>query len=186
MICVIPARSGSKRLEGKNFKDFLGFPLFLRTVKQAESLRIPTIVVGDSDWDKYNIDLVHRTKAVYMNRPDNLADDSASTWSVVKWAVKTRTDVLLLQVTSPLRSLDDIRGAIDLFESSGKAVTSTHIGVPNGAIYIRPFDQLETDDWLPYNMPSSRSVDIDTAEDFRKAEAVAKQFKEIKHDSPGH
>ena len=169
MMVVIPVKSRSRRLPNKNFLPFRGLPLFMWTIQQAEYLRIPIIVAGDNNWTKENIDFIHCTKAIYMNRPDNLATDTADSWDVVKWAVKAKTDVLMLQVTSPLRKIMDIREALDLFEETGKAVTSTCEGKPNGSIYVRKHEEMKTDDWIPYEMPPERSLDIDTMEDYRRA-----------------
>lgn len=56
-------------------------------------------------------------------RPHELSEDSTSSWDVVKYILKeykkkdiTFDNVMLLQPTSPLRSADDIIGAIELMK----------------------------------------------------------------------
>jgi CMP-N-acetylneuraminic acid synthetase len=105
--------------------------------------------------------------------------------------------VVLLQATSPLRTATDVEMAIDMARTQtlgrrrfvvSKAWTGRRWAL-NGAIYIgtpdmiRGMDPLTTAEdgstvggWEPcavYRMPPERSVDIDTAADFDRAEWLA-------------
>lgn len=48
MICIIPARGGSKRIPGKNVKDFCGKPIIDHAVKLGKETCSPVIVSTDS------------------------------------------------------------------------------------------------------------------------------------------
>jgi N-acylneuraminate cytidylyltransferase/CMP-N,N'-diacetyllegionaminic acid synthase len=103
---------------------------------------------------------------------------------------------MILQPTSPLRTVEDINGAIECFEKSN--ATSLYSGYymglkhkektydkwqdkphfqRNGAIFIVTKQLLEQgklwdENVVEYEMPKSRSIDVDTMEDIRMAEAL--------------
>ena len=123
-ICTICARSGSKGLPGKNTRLLRGKPLFAHAIIQAqESLLFDAIAVS-SDSDE-----VLNTAPVWGNvhvirRPSEMALDEASKLPAIRHATQTierklniTFDVIVdLDITSPLRNLDDIRGAVGLLE----------------------------------------------------------------------
>ena len=123
ILAVIPARSGSKGLAGKNLRSFGGVPLILHTIKAAQDSAFldDCLVSTDSD----DIASVARGAGanVPFRRPPELATDESSVWDVVRHAVqqweqqtKRRLDaVALLQPTSPLRLAEDIDACIRKF-----------------------------------------------------------------------
>lgn len=117
---LIPARGGSKGIPGKNVRPFCGKPLVARAVEQAIALAAPDDVVFVSTDDDA---IAHAAEAcgrvVPFRRPAALATDTASTYDVIIHALnefekrgKRFERVVLLQPTSPLRTLDDIKAAI--------------------------------------------------------------------------
>ena len=51
-ICVIPARSGSKRLKNKNIKSFNGKPIISYAIKIAKSSKLFSRIIVSTDCKK--------------------------------------------------------------------------------------------------------------------------------------
>ncbi|MDE5883037.1 MAG: acylneuraminate cytidylyltransferase family protein [Muribaculaceae bacterium] len=129
---LIPARGGSKGIPGKNVKPFCGTPLVCMAVNQALTLAEP----GDTVFVSTDDDAIAKAAetcgpVVPFRRPDRFATDTASTYDVILHALdeferrgKRFERLVLLQPTSPLRSLDDIRTAINLWSPEIDMVVS--------------------------------------------------------------
>ncbi|WP_063458246.1 cytidylyltransferase domain-containing protein [Alteromonas stellipolaris] len=123
-LAVIPARAGSKRLPGKNYRVMSGKPLIAWTIESAIAANVDLDIVVTTD--DANVKSVIQPYSEHINlidRPTELASDSASSMDVLFHAIEkaTRTGkhyqgVILLQPTSPLRTKEDIEGAFRLFE----------------------------------------------------------------------
>lgn len=172
---IIPVRSGSKRLPGKNMMLLDGMTLLERTIRQAKKA-LPVSVVSTDD-DKMILEAL-RCGVTALLRPKSLATDEATSGDVVKHVLSNYLKFdwfCLLQVTSPLRTVDDILSCIELADQSGKPVISTYKDKPNGAVYIGKVWKFDGDFWtdaIHYEMPEKRSVDIDTLEDFKRCESL--------------
>ena len=49
LLAIIPARSGSKRIPGKNIKKFAGKPLIAYAIEQAKNVSMVDRVIVDTD-----------------------------------------------------------------------------------------------------------------------------------------
>ena len=78
MICIIPARAGSKRIPGKNMKDFLGKPIISYPIQTAiESKLFDKIIVAiDDEFIGRWLFEKHKTVTPYMREPENATDDA--------------------------------------------------------------------------------------------------------------
>jgi len=131
LVAVIPARSGTKSIPGKNLLEIDGESLLVRAIKLAKSAtRVHRVLVTTDDPDMHEIAKVAGAEAPCL-RPQSLADDRSRTVDAVKHVlneanVSKRGYVLLLQVTTPLRTAEDLEKLFDLFErnSSAKAAVS--------------------------------------------------------------
>jgi CMP-N,N'-diacetyllegionaminic acid synthase len=124
---LIPARSGSKRLPGKNKRPLLGIPLVNWTIKTALSVFNPAQVILSTD----DPDVQLQGKKLGLRcdrlRPCTLADDDADLVDVAEYELRnlygqrdiTPQHVILLQPTSPLRLPESILGALALYEQTG-------------------------------------------------------------------
>lgn len=119
-IAIIPARGGSKRLPNKNILDFCGKPLIRWTIDYTlDCEKIHKVLVSSDD---VNILSVSSIKNVYpLKRPNSLSSDESTTISVVLDLLKNKKFanydyVVLLQPTSPLRTSNHIKQAIELLE----------------------------------------------------------------------
>lgn len=119
----IPARGGSKGLPGKNKKIMLGKPLIAYTIEAAIKSNLDDVAVSSDDDDILDIARQYGVKAI--KRPDDLAGDLAPTLPVVQHTVAnvegSFDGVMTLQATSPLRTVNHINDAIQLFAADSEA-----------------------------------------------------------------
>lgn len=124
ILCVIPVRGGSKGLPRKNLAEIVeGVPLLEWTVRQAlASYPVNDIVVSTEDGELAEIAKACGVPTV--PRPAELAQDDTTTAAVVDHLLEwldpdaTRFDAVgILQVTSPLREIGDIRRSIEMINS---------------------------------------------------------------------
>ena len=54
-IAIIPARQGSKRIKGKNIKNFLGKPIISYPIKEALNSKLFDYVIVSTDPIKYQL-----------------------------------------------------------------------------------------------------------------------------------
>ena len=227
-LCVILVRSGSKGLPDKNAKPFLGKPLLSYSVAQASASRTFDAIAVSSDSRAY-LDLAQAAGAnCLIERPADLASDTASSLDALRHAVKVAEarlttsfeTVTLLQATSPIRQPGQISEALGLLDAVDEAqnlvsVTATKDGpwstlvtseqqwarrlseagaeitrrqdAPrlyriNGSIYAWRRDALDRtavligSRTLIYPMPYLYSMDIDSIDDLKIAEFVAKEL----------
>lgn len=132
-IAIIPARGGSKRLPGKNIKDLAGKPMIAWTIKAALDSQVFDHVFVSTDDEKIAEVAKQAGAKIPFLRPTKLASDEATTNDVVthlvEWFEKEHNQqastIAILQPTSPLRSAQHIKEAMQLMEEkSAKAVVS--------------------------------------------------------------
>lgn len=131
VLAVVPARAGSKRLPQKNIKLLNGLPLIAHTFEAIKNSKYINITIATSDCPQV-LNISAQYKNTYpLNRPTDLASDTATTVDVVLHAVEYAKQfeefdiVCLLQPTSPLRTTQDIDNAIALYiDKQAKGVVS--------------------------------------------------------------
>ena len=123
-LCTICARGGSKGIKGKNLRRLAGKPLLAYTIEQAVSSKLFEHVVVSTDSDPI-ADLAQKSGAlVFFKRPAELASDTAAKIPVIRHALlesekffKKKYDVVIdLDITSPLRDIEDIILAYNQFQ----------------------------------------------------------------------
>ncbi len=124
VLCTICARGGSKGVPNKNIRDLMGKPLITHTIEQAlRSQRIDRVVVSTDSTEIARIAKASGAEVPFM-RPSRLATDTAAKLPVLQHAVEYYLNtlnfkpdyVIDLDPTSPLRTLEDIEGCMDLIE----------------------------------------------------------------------
>ena len=125
ILTVIPARGGSKGVPRKNIKMLGGKPLIAWTIEAAIGAgRAP--LINSDDMEIINIGFQHR--ALPYTREKHLGRDDTPMIDVVQEMVKhydiegAETGyyddwILLLQPTTPFRTAEDIKAAIELAEA---------------------------------------------------------------------
>ena len=124
-ICaVILARGGSKGIPQKNIIDFCGKPLLAWTIEHCRDGGVDSVYVS-SDSDKI-LEVGEEYGAVSIKRPEEISGDTATSesgWLHALEVIEEKTTnldwILAPQVTSPLRSTDDIRNGLEI-ANSGK------------------------------------------------------------------
>ena len=76
-IALIPARSGSKRLPGKNIKNLNGVPLIAYSIKSALNSKLFTEVIVSTDSQEIAEIAVHWGASVPVLRPPEYASDTS-------------------------------------------------------------------------------------------------------------
>lgn len=169
ILSIIPARGGSKGIRKKNIKELNGKPLIVWTINTAiSSMHVDRVIVSTDD--KETADISKRFYAeVPFIRPSALATDGASTISVIehtlKWLLENQSykseAVLLLQPTSPLRTVDDIDSAVRLFrQNHTRAVVSV--------------SESETHPWLCNTLPEDNNMS-----EFLRPEVINKRRQDF-------
>ncbi len=125
-LAIIPARGGSKGIPRKNIIDINGRPLIdfsiqtgLECVKKGY---INRLIVSTDDEEIAAVSRQCGAEVPFL-RPAELSGDKAKSVDAVKHAISYLEDekefydaIILLQPTSPLRTSEDIRAAIEIFE----------------------------------------------------------------------
>ena len=124
LTALILARGKSKRLPRKNILDFGGKALIRWTIEVAELSEIFSEIVVSTDCPIIAEEARAAGAEVPFLRPERYARDETSSLSVIRYHMevsKLREHIMLLQPTSPLRSVSDVRDAWELYkEDMGK------------------------------------------------------------------
>lgn len=131
ILVVIPARGGSKGLPGKNIKDLCGKPLIAYSIDVARLITSDENICVSTDDLKIIETVENYGLHVPFVRPSELATDTAPTNDVLIHAInfyakkgKIYDKLLLLQPTSPLRMINEIKEAIELYKDDIDMVVS--------------------------------------------------------------
>lgn len=220
---IIPARGGSKGIPGKNIKPLGGRPLIAYSIEAArQSGADDAHIILSTDYPEIADTARLLGLEVSYMRPAELSTDTAGSREVIldamDWADRRAISydcVVLLQPTSPLRTADDVTGALAIYSPDIDMVVSVTPAASNpyyncfetdpatGFLHISKGDGLYTrrqdapEAWeyngavyvinpvsirrqplgafgrrVPYVMPRSRSIDLDTPTDWLVAEAL--------------
>lgn len=124
VVCIIPARGGSKGVLRKNIKKLADKPLIAYTIEQAlQSRYIDRTIVSTEDSEIADISKRYGAEVPFM-RPAELAGDQVATIDVLLHAInwleeeeRYNFDILvLLHTTTPLRAVKDIDDCIEMLK----------------------------------------------------------------------
>ncbi len=116
VLAIIPARGGSKGVPRKNIRFLAGKPLIAWTIEEAKKSKyIDRLILSSEDEEIIKVARQYGCE-VPFKRPIELAQDDTPGIEPVIHAINTLEDkydyVVLLQPTSPLRTVEDIDGCI--------------------------------------------------------------------------
>ena len=123
ILCVIPARSGSKGIPDKNIKLFKGKPLISWSIEQAKKSKYNMRIIVSTDSEDYaNISKQYGAECPFI-RPKNISKDNSTDYELfnhcIDWLAsneKYEPDIILqLRPTQPCRKVDDIDKCLNIF-----------------------------------------------------------------------
>ena len=125
ILAIVLARGGSKRLKNKNVKRLKNKPLINWTIDIAQKSKKFCDIIVSSDSEKIlKISKSSNKKILTLKRPKKLANDSSTSEIAIlhalKWYEKKFTKInyiVLLQPTSPFRSLNTINKGLDIIRN---------------------------------------------------------------------
>lgn len=129
ILCIIPARSGSKSLINKNILDFNGMPLFAHSINHAIKSKYINRVIVSTDSSHYReIALEYGAEAPFL-RPIEISGDDSLDIEVFNHVLEilektedyTPEIIVHLRPTHPLRNVCDIDRMINLLISNPTA-----------------------------------------------------------------
>jgi len=135
VLVIIPARGGSKGLPRKNMKILNGMPLVGWPIKAALSSRYVDKIIVSTEDGEIAQKAVELGAEVPFLRPQELASDTASSFSVLQHVIDVlKSDghyfdyIVMLESTSPLTESDDIDNALEKLESN-RIIADAIVGV---------------------------------------------------------
>jgi N-acylneuraminate cytidylyltransferase len=168
VLCVIPARAGSKGIRNKNKRPVSGVPLAIYSIRSAIEAGIPhdhvVISTNDDEIAGYG-----KAWGIHVRmRPEDLCGDTASTEDAMLDALVSHPDqhrikhILLLQPTSPVRLRDRIRECLLKYMQDDYDSLVTVTKFPN-MFWHKP----EGNSWVPtYNITSRKMKQEFRIQDF--------------------
>jgi len=136
VIAVVPAKSRSRRVPGKNIKNLAGAPLFLHSVSTALRSEIFDEVFVSSD-DNRVLTLARDRGATAIAREPELCADTATNFDVLVSLLKqlraSEIDpdiIVMLQPTTPFRSPSALSKMVRVFGNSNADSAVTHVRRP--------------------------------------------------------
>lgn len=138
ILVIIPARGGSKGIPHKNIKHLNGKPLIYYTIDVARQIVSDDHICVSTD----DAGIIRCVENYGLNvpfvRPAELATDTAGTYGVLLHALNYYEQqgmhydvVLLLQNTSPFRTVDQVKEALALYNSDIDMVVSVKVSSVN-------------------------------------------------------
>jgi pseudaminic acid cytidylyltransferase len=169
-VAIIPARGGSKRIPGKNIREFHGKPIIGYSIEAArQSQCFARIVVSTDDDEIAAVARRFGAETPFM-RPASLADEHTGTMEVVKHAVETLEQsgaafdwACCIYATAPFLSADHLNEGFLRLKRSGRsfafAVSSFNYPIQR-ALRILPDGTLDAI-WPEHR--ATRSQDLEPA-----------------------
>jgi len=133
VLALIPARGGSKRIPGKNIRLLGSLPLIAHTIRCARAAGcFSRILVSTDDPTIAEVARVHGGNVPWLRSALNATDASTTIDTILEVIDHMEANgapmpdaLMLLQPTSPFRSVENIHRAVALYrETNGESVVS--------------------------------------------------------------
>lgn len=219
-IAVIPARGGSKRIPGKNIRNFSGRPMIAWAIETAKNSKLFDHIIVSTDDKKIAGIAIEWGAEVPFIRPAELADDFAPTVPVIAHAAQACINygwevdyICCIYPCVPLLQVTDLVAAFDLLKTRDVDFTypvteyahpiqramrrlangqMQFINPQNASVRTQDLEKTyhdagqfywgKTSAWLEHKekqtdglgipIPHWKVVDIDTVDDWRRAEIL--------------
>lgn len=154
ILITICARGGSKGIPGKNIKIMNGKPLIWYTIQTAKKFQniVPNVdIVLSTDSDEIRRVAKECGLDSDYKRPDYLANDTCGKVDAIKDALlhyekqnNKKYDYLLdMDVTSPLRNVDDLLSAFRIIEEEKDAINLSSVSIAGKNPYFNMVEKKE-------------------------------------------
>ena len=149
-LAIIPARSGSKGIPGKNIKLFHGKPLIVHSIEQAKKAKVFDRIIVDTDSSQIaEIARRYRAETPFL-RPKKLAGDKAQVTKAILLLLKRLKEkenyqpdiITLLQTTSPLREIKDIQNCAEAMRNKNTISVCTICETHHRLYHLAPDGRL--------------------------------------------
>lgn len=180
-ICIIPARGGSRRIPGKNIRDFRGKPILAYSIETALKTKLFGEVVVSTDDQR--IEEVARSYGAWVTRrPAYLAVDYVGTQAVAAYTLRSlacnEDYCCVIYPCAPLMTVEDLHLGLEKLKTSQAPYCYT-VG-PDwqdaGQWYWgRTVDftmGTSLDQGALYRLPAARTCDINVEADWLRAEQL--------------
>lgn len=136
MIAIIPARSGSKGVPGKNIKLLGGIPLFAFSIIAAKMMPSVSRVIVSTDSEEYAQIAIEYGAEVPFLRPNEISGDKSTDFDLFLHALNWFKEnenlipeyILHLRATTPLRNPQIMDEAVKLFFENKNLASSLRSG----------------------------------------------------------
>lgn len=185
-VAIIPARRNSVRIPGKNWKEFHGKPIIQYSIETAQRSRLFDHIIVSTDGDEIE-KIALRCGAWVFKRP--VDDGLRGTQDVAAEALAYdricgHALACVIYPTAPMLTALDLWHGMNLMHTSG-SVYSYAIDVHNrdcGMFYWGPAMAFGAIPLVPeassvLRIPEDRAIDINTPEDWAKAEQMYAAWK---------
>jgi CMP-N-acetylneuraminic acid synthetase len=153
---LIPARGGSRRTPGKNLARLGGVTLVRRALDTALASGAFDVVALSSDDPAILAEADPLVDVLQIVRPAELAGDTARAYDAVVHAIGeaerdggTFDAIAIVQCTSPFTAPEDLRGAMEMLESTG-AESVVSVVELDAAAHPLKLKRMEGDRLLPF------------------------------------
>jgi pseudaminic acid cytidylyltransferase len=119
-LCIIPARSGSKRIPGKNVREFAGKPIISYSVEAAKTSGLFERIVVATDSDRIGAIGSRYGAVYYKRRPENAGDGSILLDVVLEVLEYLQTqvglydNVCVLYPCAPFATAEHLKAGLDV------------------------------------------------------------------------
>ena len=142
VLIIIPARGGSKGIPHKNIKPLNGKPLIYYAIDTARAITSDENICVSTDDEEIKSVVENYGLKVPFLRPVELATDTAGTYEVLLHALdfyekqwKHYDIVLLLQTTSPFRTVEQVKEALQLYDKANADMVVSVKECPSNPYY---------------------------------------------------
>ena len=144
IIAIIPARGGSKRIPGKNYKKFNGKPIIAITIQKLKKSKLFDQIIVSTDNKKIAKIAKKNGAEIPFKRPKNLSDDYTAGTSVISHSVRFLINkgynfdyVCCVYATNPFLKVSDLKKGFKKIKS--KKVNYVFSATPYKFPFFRSF-----------------------------------------------
>lgn len=175
ILCIIPARSGSKGIPHKNIKNLCGKPLLSWSIEQAQKSKYKMRIIVSTDSEKYaEVAREYGAETPFL-RPKDISQDLSTDYEFIIHALEELKKenyvpdfIVQLRPTYPTRKVETLDKTIELFIENREKYDSLRT--------VIPFDK------SPYKM--YRIEDNELKPLFREVNGILEPYNQCRQNLP--